>query len=101
MVTTCIVIAGLVIFYTIFICGLFWVVDWWQNPVRKLKLRRMRKLGRNCFNCKHFKYDGSCKCETGTRYDPVKGIELPEFTFSVNTIGRRKCKWEKTDAMSD
>lgn len=95
---------GIVVYLLIIIILLvfcYWFDYVGFNPMRKLKLRRMRKLGRNCLNCKHYKYDGSCKCEIGTRYDPVKGIELPEFTFSINTIGRRKCKWEKTDVMSD
>lgn len=94
-----IVVYLLIIIILLVLC--YWFDYAGFRPVRKLKLRRMRKLGRNCLNCKHYKYDGSCKCETGTRYDPVKGIELPEFTFSVNTIGTWKCKWEKTDVMSD
>ena len=80
-----------------YFCIYSWAFNILNNPVRAWKLRRMRKLGRTCLNCMHYKYNGSCMCSNGSKYDYVNGKERTDWTLSANTIGTRKCKWKAKD----
>jgi len=68
---------------------------------KKQKIEDMKRLGRNCVNCKNYHYSnttfGRSKCELYPKvYDPTSGLEY----FDINSecglvVGTEICQWEE------
>lgn len=95
--TVVLIVFVLVVLAACYLCVYGWVVGIWRTPVKWWRLRRMRKLGRNCYNCKYMGYECECLKWTGIpKYNPVSGnyVNTDAYPKSCGEIiGTKHCDW--------
>lgn len=95
----------IILYFVIALCfgyifGVLITILWDEGKMlQNLKLWKMRKLGRNCTNCKYKTLNctyGSerCHCPAKGEYNPCTGeIDVKE-KWIQSTVGTKYCNWK-------
>lgn len=98
----------IILYFVIAFCfgyalGLLLTTIWdGEKPFRQCKIWYMRKLGRNCNNCKYKTLNCSygsirCYCPKGDEYNPCTGEKETKEKWIQSTIGTKYCKWKSKE----